>query len=344
MPSISNVGALFAKVETTAGTDAVPTSTDYILAIDATYNPDMTVIERNYLRPSLSQTPHIMGMQLASLTFTTEVVGSGTANLVGTPGAAAPTWATLFQGCAMDPGVNITNPSPWGKVYKPLTGSLTNVLLGGNGQKTLTFYMEIDGRLHKMTGSMGTFSLVGEAGQIGRIQWTFTGSYVAPTDFDNPTPAPIAGATPNATVPPLIENCSFTIGSTIADKFSIQQLGINFNNSVIQRKSASFPKGFRSMFITGRSVEVTFTTEFASETDHPFWADYVAATKKSVSFQFGSAASGATNGNTMIVTVPNAQISSLGYSDADGLRMVDVTMRASTATHAGNDEIEFKFV
>lgn len=327
MPYLSQVGAVFAKIETTPGVEAEPTTSgspnDYIQAIDAQYAPDFQVIERNYMRPSLSRTPHLMGRQLATLTFTTEVFGTGVAAVTTnttTQSQATPKWADLLEGCAFS-GTPVSSPA--GKVYAPLTAS----------QKTLTIHCYYDGMLHKLTGAMGTFVLNAEAGQIATIQWTFTGVYSAPTATSTPTPSF------TSVTPPLVESCTFAIGATSAAAFLIQNISIDAQNNVVSRADANSVKGFNSMYVTGRNIQVTANPEQIPEATHPFWTDYTAANRKAIVFNIGGTA-----GNKMEVSIPNAQISGITYSDRDGIRVYDVTMAATTTTAAGNDELSVKFV
>lgn len=317
MPFLTQVGAVFAKIETTPGVEAAPTTTgasnDFILAIDAQYNPDFQMIDRNYMRPSLSRTPHLMGRQLASLTFTTEICGSGVAG-------EAPKWVDLFQGCAMS-AAEVTDPTA-GTLVSPLTGN----------QKTLTFYCYYDGLLHKLTGAMGTFVVSAEAGQIGTIQWTFTGVHNNPVAQVTPTPDfPIIN-------PPLVESCTLSIGATNSGLL-VQNIGIDIQNNVIPRADANSAKGFNSMYITGRNGQVTLNPEQVPEATHPFWGDFQSSVRKAISFKIGNTA-----GNQIEVEIPNAQISGLSYSDRDGIRAYDITFGAASITGVGNDEITFLFV
>ena len=327
MPFLSQVGAVFAKIETTPGVEAAPTTTgannDYIQAIDAQYAPDFQMIERNYMRPSLSRTPHLMGRQLATLSFTTEWIGTGVAaetTSALTQAAATPKWADLLEGCGFG-GAAVATPA--GKVYAPIT----------SGQKTLTLYCYYDGLLHKLTGAMGTFTLSAEAGQIATIQWTFTGVHNAPVAQATPTPS---FTTVN---PALVESCTFTIGSTPTSALLIQNIGFDIQNNVVPRADANSAKGFNSMYITGRNGQMTINPEQIPEATHPFWADFTGAQRKAVTFNIGAVA-----GNKAEVSIPNAQTSGLSYSDRDGIRVYDVTMAATSTTGAGNDEITFKFI
>lgn len=327
MPFLSQVGAVFAKIETTAGVENAPTTSgspnDFIQALDPQYAPDFQVIERNYQRPSLSQTPHLMGRQLATLTFSTEVFGTGVAAVTTNPttqAQATPKWADLLNGCGM---VGAVVSSPAGKIYTPITAS----------QQTLTIYCYYDGMLHKMTGAMGTFALHAEAGQLATIQWTFTGVYVAPSAVSTPTPS-------FTTVDPaLVESCTFAIGGTASTVFIPQTITLDVQNNIIPRADANSVKGFNSMYLTGRKPSITVNPEQVPEASHPFWGDFTGNNKKAVVFNIGN-----TGGNSMQVSCGNTQISQLTYADRDGLRVYDVTLAVISTTATGNDEFSFKFV
>ena len=85
-----------ADIEATFGVDPVPDPlTDSILAADPDFTADITVIERNFARQSLSPLPIASGRKLAQMSFTTEVRGTGDAS-----GATAPRLGVLLRACA----------------------------------------------------------------------------------------------------------------------------------------------------------------------------------------------------------------------------------------------------
>jgi hypothetical protein len=323
MVALTQIGVVLAKIETTPGVDSVPDAgDDFIQALEVNFNPDFNIITRNYLRPSLSQVPHVMGRQLATISFTTEIFGSGVAAAITnatTQAAGTPVQAVLFEGCAMG---GVASASPLGKIYSPLTSS----------QKTLTIYCHYEGILHKLTGCMGSWSMSAEAGQIATINWNFMGVYNAPTATSVPS------VTPYDVTPPLVESCSFAIGATSSSVFIPASLTLDMGNNVIPRADANSAKGFNSMYITARAPTISFTPESVPEASHPFWTDFAAATAKAVTFTIGSA-----SGNKLVVDVPKMQIANLQYSDRDGIRTYEVSGNAVTITGAGNDEVTLRW-
>jgi hypothetical protein len=325
MVALTQIGVILAKLETTPGVGVTPDSeTDFIQALEVNFNPDFNLIQRNYLRPSLSQVPHIMGRQLATISFTTEVFGTGVAAAdtdETTQSQATPKWADLLEACAMS-GAAVSTPA--GKVYSPLTSA----------QKTISIWCHYEGILHKLTGCMGSFTINAEAGQIATINWNFMGVYNAPVATSVPTDSVVS-----TLAPPLVESCSFLIGGTASTVFVPGSISLELANSVIPRADANSAKGFNSMYITGRSASINFSPEAVPEASHPFWADFAGATGKAVSLNIGSTA-----GNQVLIAIPNMQISNLQYSDRDGIRIYEVSGAATTATATGNNEFTLKFV
>lgn len=85
-----------AKIEVTFGVDPVPDpATDAILAADPDFTADITVIERNFARQSLSPLPIATGRKIAQMTFTAEARGTG-----DPAGVTTPRLGRLLRACA----------------------------------------------------------------------------------------------------------------------------------------------------------------------------------------------------------------------------------------------------
>jgi len=93
MPILTQKAALLAKVETTSGT-AISTSgaTDAILVSEPMWSIEAEEIIRAFTRGDMSTHPSVYTARRATLSFKTELRGSGTA-------AIAPDWAVLLRGC-----------------------------------------------------------------------------------------------------------------------------------------------------------------------------------------------------------------------------------------------------
>ena len=77
-PLLTRRSLLLAKVETTYNEDSNPTAAnDALLVSEPAYTIDPNVLERDYVRASLSPTPVRIGRKLAGMTFTVELRSNG---------------------------------------------------------------------------------------------------------------------------------------------------------------------------------------------------------------------------------------------------------------------------
>jgi hypothetical protein len=178
---------------------------------------------------------------------------------------------------------------------------------------------------------MGSFTATLKAGELGTIQWTFTGVYNAPSAITTPTP------TIPSTTPPLIQSLGFAIGATASTVFVPETVTFNVANNVVPRDDVNSAKGFNSMIITGRKPEMTVNPESVPEASHPFWGDFAGAVEKAIVCTIGSVA-----GDKFKFNFPNFQITDLKYADRSGIRVYDVTGRASSLS--GDDEVQISFL
>ncbi|MGR3177237.1 MAG: phage tail tube protein, partial [Candidatus Anammoxibacter sp.] len=183
-----------AKIESTYGTDSVPvTGTDDIEVMqDPTYTPNVTLIERNVVRESLSPAAPRVGKKLFDISFQMELKSSGTSN-AGTSGDE-PQLDALLRAC----GMAVTLQVAVSVDYDPVSTAF----------ESITIYAYLDGLLHKFTGCYGTWSLDMNAGEAGIFTFNFTGLYNEPTDVTFPS-----GAVFESTLPPFGENMTWNFGA-----------------------------------------------------------------------------------------------------------------------------------
>lgn len=97
-----NITTLLAKIEATYGTDAVPTAAAnaVLLRGKPTLTPlDMTVVQRDLLRPYLGNGDILPGSIFGKLSFEVEAAGSGAAG-------TAPPHGALLRACAVSQSIN----------------------------------------------------------------------------------------------------------------------------------------------------------------------------------------------------------------------------------------------
>lgn len=94
---LTRTAVVRAEIETTYGTAPTLDNTDGLLVSEPDYTLDITTLERDIVRDSLSQVPVVNGRKLAKMTFSTEIRGNGKqqSGLL----ADAPNLTDLFRAC-----------------------------------------------------------------------------------------------------------------------------------------------------------------------------------------------------------------------------------------------------
>lgn len=205
---------ILAKIETTYGTDPTPTgAANAILATNVSLNPmEGEDVSRNLERPYFGGQQQLPVGLNSTLSFDVEMVGSGA---LGT----APGWGVLMRACAVAEVLTATTKVE----YSPISAAL----------ESATIYINIDGTLHKLAGSRGTFVAKINAQGIPVFSYSFTGLFTQPaaaaapvptyTAFKDPQVATSAN-TPTFTVdglPMILRSFEFDRGAQIEKRFLI---------------------------------------------------------------------------------------------------------------------------
>lgn len=300
---------LLAKKETTYATDATPVAADAVLVKSGV---DVKVVgeelTRDFYRSSLSPLAHVIGERYAEVKFATELKGQGAA---GTATEVSP----LFQAC----GFAETVTGGTSVVYAPSSAAFSSV----------TLYIYRDGIIYKVLGCRGSFDVDMTVGKYGVINWTFQGLYQVPVDG-----ALVAGASYDATLPPICFGATFSIGgySAVATK-----LALNMANSLAMRKDLNNTTGIREVLITGWDDRGgSFDPEAIVEATHPFYGNWIGGVQSALTITIGSAA-----GNRCVITAPKVQYKAITPGDRDGIYVYDVPLRL--AQNTGDDEVIFSF-
>ena len=194
--------------------------------------------------------------------------------------------------------------------------------------ESITLVLHKDGVLHTMPGAFGTFELTAQAGNFATIKWTFTGTYVPPTDDANPSPVF------ELTLPSQVQLARLAINDfhAVVEKFTYNQA-----NDIQIRPDVSSSDGYIGIRIVGRKPEGGIDPEADNVANNDFWGQFASA--KQMPFQMRV---GTVIGNTVWVIAPNTQYSGLTYADRSGILVYDAGMRFARAN--GDDEIFFAFV
>ncbi len=307
---LSEKALILAKVEAVYGTDPVPTpAADAVLVINPEVSVEAEKIERSMVRPTLSPVPHLIGKKHVSVSFATELKGSGSLGSV-------PEISPLLQACGLSEAIN--------------AGLDVQYSLSSSSLKSCTIYLYLDGIMHQVNGCRGSFEIVAEAGEQPRISWKFQGLYQIPLDADIP-----AGFSYESTKGPVFQGATFTWDTYAA---MIQKLSLNLNNKFAQREVVSASHGVEAIEIVGRLPGGSINPEAVKEAARPFWANWEAGNGATLQTVIGTAA-----GNIIqIDSAANGCVKeSISWGDRNGIRVYEIPF--GLYSESGDDELKLTF-
>lgn len=315
-PFISQRKQLAIKIETTEGTDAVPADVDVVAPVyDLEYTPSVEENERDNVQASLSRIKQVSGQQSATMSFSLELKGSGTAGTIPTHLAEA------LQAC----GMAETIVASTSVAYNPISLDTKTVTLEMKiGDSSTNF------KSFKILGARGNVRLVAIKGQIVLVEFEFTGVYVEPTDttaFTTPSP----GQTPEAFLSASIEF------QTLA-ALKIANCTLDLGNEVTMRNDVNTASGHFAAAIVNRAPVGSIDPEEELLATANFWSKWTTDAEGLLKYILGTTA-----GNITTVSAPKAQIINIGPGDRDGLVINTLDLQLSQDTDAGEDELEIKF-
>ncbi len=161
-----------AEIEATFGVDPVPVpNDDALLVADPDFTVDITVIERNFARQSLSPLPIAAGRKIAQMTFVAEMRGTGDAT-----GVTAPRLGKLLRGCAFAETQITTNGTTLGR-----TDTAADTGNTSTGSFIITPFATAGTNLIIQDGSYRIRGVVAGASATGEVRVT---SGIFPDDQD----------------------------------------------------------------------------------------------------------------------------------------------------------------
>lgn len=315
MPRYIRNTAILAKIEPTAGADAVPTgAADAVLVSDLTITPlEAQNVDRALVRPYFGASEQLVATAYVRCSFTVELAGSGTA-------ATAPQWGDLLLACASAEAL-LSTPSR--VEYTPVSTVL----------KTLTIYWYDDGVLHKMTGAMGNCKLSAKVGDRPKLMFDFMGVDAGVSAAANPSVTLTAWKTPptmaKANVVDLTFGCTYSLGA-LAGGTVVPSTGIELDlgNSVNFVALLSNER----IDITDRQVSGHFDLDLTAAQEVANMAIVKANTVQSLGLTIGTA-----TGNKIILFAPAVQLTNPTKQEINGSRLVGYDCRVVPL--AGNDEL-----
>jgi len=303
-----------AKVETTAGTDAVPTgAANAVLISDATITPlDAASIDRALMRGYLGGSEQLVGPGSVKMSYSVELAGSGAA-------ATPPAWGQLLQGCAASEGL-LTTPAR--VEYTPVSTSF----------KTLTQYYYDDGLVHKLLSSMGNCTLSAKVGERPMLRFEWVGLDGGIVATPNPTGTFTAWKKPvamtRANVVDIALGATYAAGAlTGGALYNSTGLEMNFGNTV----NFSAMLSSETVDISDRQSTATMEVELSAAQEVALMEKVKANETQSLGFIIGTA-----SGNKVLFFAPAVQLTNPRKSELNGNRLIGFDLRLVPVN--GNDE------
>lgn len=297
---------VYAKKETTYGTDPTPDATnDAIIVFDLELTPEVDTLERIDRGLTLSRLKEIGGKRRVNVSFTCELVGSGSA------GTAVKGIGALLQACGMSEtisgGVSVT--------YAFLDATFPSV----------TLYVYMDGIQFQVQGAVGNWEIVLNAGELPKIKFTLQGLFELPTDVTFPS-----AMTPVTTEPAALKNCTVTIESYAA---IFRSIVFRSNNTITERPNLGGTHGIAGFQITDRNPEAEVMIEAVTLATNNFWNNIDTDAVAALSVAFGTGA-----GKVWTLAAPYFRLRELPVADEDGILVHPLTGQMSKSAVAGKDE------
>ena len=314
MPRYTRNAAILAKIETTVGTDAVPTGGANALLV-SNLSPNVlnaNNVSRDLIRSYFGGSEQLVGTANADISFDVELAGSGTAG-------TAPAWGPLLRACAFAETVTASTRVD----YTPITTAIESV----------TIYYYDDGVLHKMLGCRGTVDFKMSVGERPVMSFKFTGIDGGIAATANPSTTLTAWKTPQVVTD--TNSGDVTLGGTYAT--GAISGGTPYTSGGLEFSVGNDVKftpllGGETVDLTQREVTGKFMLDLTAANEVAFMATVKANTLQSVGMQHGTVA-----GNICLAFMPTVQLINPRKEDKDGRRLIGYDFRAVPSS--GNDEL-----
>lgn len=301
--------ALLAKLETTYGTDSVPTgAANAILATEVQITPLAgQEVSRELLLPWLGNQGVVLVGTYVQLEMSVEFAGSGE---LGTP----PAYNALLRAA----GLAETITADTSVEYDPVS----------SGFESVSIYFNADGVNHMMHGARGNMSVSLTPSQIPRFRFTFSGLLGTIADTTLPladdskyiTPLPVTKANTTMAIHGLN-----TIG---------ESLSIDLGNSVEPR----FLIGSESIELTNRNSTGSAVIEADYLSARNWFQIALARTRGPLALQHGTVA-----GNIIQIDAPRVEIGRITQGQTQGISNYTLPL-SFIPSSAGDDEIKLTYV
>lgn len=307
---------VLAKIETSKGTDAVPTgAANAMLPVgEVAIAPiDAERVPRSVIRGYFGAPDSLLGATWMSIKFSVEMQGSGTKG-------TAPAWGALLRACGFAETVTAATRVD----YTPVSTGLEGV----------TIYAYADGLEYKFVGSVGTVDIAAGVGGIPLLNFTFWAPYLAPTAVANPTPTLTSWK-----VPALVNDLN-TADVSLGGTYSAGAIsgGTTYVSGGIEATLANQVSrreliGAKEAVISDRAVGGTIKTlDLTAAQEITVQGLITGNTPTSIGMVHGTA-----DGYKVLLFFPSAKLLNITPQNLDGVWTSDVPFEAPPT--AGNDDM-----
>jgi hypothetical protein len=298
--------AVIFKIETTYGTDSIPTGAANAIEIrNVSFTPvKMKVVDQNIERPYYGGMTQVMVGTEVTLNFDIGIAGSGAAG-------TAPAYGPLMRAC----GRSETVSAGVSVIYAPISAAF----------ESGTFYINIDGTSHKILGCRGDFDIKLAGGAIPLYSFKFTGIYGGVTDVA----LPVLTMTPWK-IPLAVNNANTSGFSLHGFSTNLYSLDISGGATIVHRDDII---GIEDVLITDRKVTGNVSIQAPTIAEKDFFTTATSLATGALSIVHGTIA-----GGKVQFDAPAVQLTDPAYEDKNGVTSLKMGMRLNPST-AGNDEL-----
>lgn len=307
---------VLAKIETTSGTDAVPTgAANAIQVMDLSITPlDAKNIDTNFTTSYFGGGAQLVGTASVKCSFSVLLGGAGLA-------ATAPAWGQLLVACANAETTGLTVPNR--VEYLPQTDTL----------KTASIYYYDDGLLHKLLGCFGNCKLSAKSGEAPKLTFDFVGLDAGVSATANATAVLTAWKVPpavtKANVTDILLGCTYATGALSGGtSYNSTGLTLDWGNKVDFVPMLSTEQ----VILSDRDMVGTIELDLSAAQEVTQMTAVKANTLQGVGFVIGTA-----SGNKIMLHMPSVQFINPTKVELNGMRLIGFDMRVLPV--AGNDEL-----
>lgn len=294
--------AILHKIETTYGTDIVPTAADAIIATNVSFSPiEAEEVRRDLILPYLGNQGVLLAAEYGRIEFDVELAGAGAAGSV-------PKYGSLLRAAGMAETVNI--------------GVSVDYTLIEDGVESGSIYFNSDGVRHVFLGGRANVSLNFTARQNPKARFTLMGLMGSVTDAALPTVSQVGWTDP------VIVSKASTVMTLHGWTAVAESLQLDLGNTVTPR----FLIGAEEMLITDRQGTGTAVIEARHVADFDLFGKVAARTRDALSLVHGTVA-----GNIVEAAAPMVELGRPSQGQTDGI--VNYSVPLALCPDAGLDEI-----